>query len=278
MQAKGTLPQRRLARALRRLREEAGLTLEEAAPRLDWSTSKLGRIETAQQSVDVHGVRSMLDLYGVGGERWTEIIDLVRQARKKGWWYAYGLRDQGYVGLESGAVVVHDYQLAYVPGLLQTEDYMRTLFRSSWRRPLDLEIERDVAVRLRRQQRLTEEPALELVALVDEFVLHRPVGGAETMRAQLRHLATAAELPSVCLQVLPASLGAHAGMNGSFTVLGFGEHDEPQVVYVEHTAKALHIEKEPDVAVCTMAFDRLRASALSPSDSIAFIERLAATL
>jgi hypothetical protein len=140
---KGTLQQRQLARPLRQLREEAGFTLEEAAPKLEWSTSKLGRIETAQQGVDVHGVLSMLDLYNVGGAQWTEIIDLVRKARKKGWWHAHGIRDQGYLGLEMDAAVVHDYQLAYVPGLPQTEDYMRTLFRDSRRRPTNAEIDRD---------------------------------------------------------------------------------------------------------------------------------------
>ncbi|MGH4018626.1 MAG: helix-turn-helix domain-containing protein [Pseudonocardiaceae bacterium] len=275
MRNNGTLRQRQLARALRRLREQAGLTLEEAAPELDWSTSKLGRIETGRQGVDVHGVRSMLDLYGVGGDRWTEIVELVRAARQRGWWHAYGIRDQGYIGLETDAAVVHDYQLVYVPGLLQTMDYMRALFRNSRRRPTDAEIDRDVQVRMLRQRRLTEEPALELAAIVDETALRRPVGGVEVMRLQLRHLATQAALPSVCLQVLPASLGVHAGMNGSFTVLGFDEPDEPEVAYVEHTASALHLEKESEVRACMLVFDRLRSEALSPPDSAALVERLA---
>ena len=122
MRIKGTLQQRQLARTLRRLREETGLSLEEAAPKLDWSTSKLSRIETAQQGVDVHGVRSMLDLYNVGGAQWAEIIDLVRETRKRTEWHAYSIGGQGYPKLEMDAIVVHNYQLAYVPGLLQTED------------------------------------------------------------------------------------------------------------------------------------------------------------
>ncbi|MGH3686000.1 MAG: helix-turn-helix domain-containing protein [Pseudonocardiaceae bacterium] len=83
MRIKGTLQQRQLARALRQLREDAGLGLEEAAPKLDWSASKLGQIETAQQGVDVHGVRSMLDLYQVGGARWGEIIELTRRPSRR---------------------------------------------------------------------------------------------------------------------------------------------------------------------------------------------------
>jgi transcriptional regulator with XRE-family HTH domain len=276
---KGTLQQRQLARTLRRLREEAGLSLEEAAPKLDWSTSKLGRIETAQQGVDVHGVRSMLDLYNVGGAEWAEIIDMVREARKKNEWHAYGIGGQGYLNLEMDATVVHNFQLAYVPGLLQTEYYMRALFRHSRRRPTDAEIDRDVQARLFRQRRLTGEPALELVAIVDEYALRRPVGGTETMRAQLRHLlATAADLASVCLQVLPTSLGVHSGLDGSFTVLGFGDPDEPEIAYIEHTASALHLDKEAQVQSCKLVFDRLRSEALSPRDSAALIERLAASL
>jgi hypothetical protein len=202
---RGTLQQRQLARALRRLREEAGLSLEEAAPRLDWSTSKLGRIETAQQGVDVHGVRSMLDLYGVGGAQWTEIIDLTREARKKNEWHVYGISDHGYLRLEIDAAVVHEYQLAYVPGLLQTEDYMRTLFRNSRRRLTDAEIDQDVQARLFRQRRLTEEPALELVTIVDESALRRPVGGVEVLRAQLHHIV--AQAP--CRRCLSRSCRAH---------------------------------------------------------------------
>jgi hypothetical protein len=275
---KGTLPQRQLARALRRLREGAGLTLEEAAPKLDWSSSKLGRIETAEQGVDVHGVRSMLDLYNIGGAQWTEIIEMVREARKKNEWHAYGIGGQGYLRLEMDAAMVYEYQLAYVPGLLQTEDYMRALFRNSSRRPTDAEIDRDVQARLFRQRRLTAEPALELVAIVDESALRRPVGGVEVLRAQLRHIVARAALPSVCLQVLPFSLGAHAGMNGSFIVLGFGDPEEPEIAYVEHTASALHLDKEAGVQACKVIFDRLQTEALSPLGSTTLVELLAARL
>jgi transcriptional regulator with XRE-family HTH domain len=278
MRIKGTLHQRQLARTLRRLREAAGLSLEDAAPRLDWSTSKLGRIETAQQGVDVHGVRSMLDLYNVGGAQWTEIIDLVREARKKNEWHAHRPGGQGYLRLELDAATVHNYQVAYVPGLLQTEDYMRTLFRNSPQRRTDTEIDRDAQARLSRQRRLTEEPALELVAIVDESVLRRPVGGTEIMRAQLHYLVTQAALPSVSFQVLPFSLGVHSGMDGSFTVLAYGDPDEPEIAYIEHTASALHLDKEPEVHAFRLAFDRLRSEALSPHDSVALVERLAADL
>ena len=197
---------RQLGRALRELREAAGLSLEVAAPRLDWSSSKLSRIENGQQGVDVHGVRSMLDLYEVGGERWTELVELTRQTRQKGWWRAYGFGDQGYVPLEAEATVVRDFTLTYVPGLLQTADYAREIFRTELDPHTEEKLTNLVTVRMVRQQRLASaEDPVELVAILDEAVLHRTVGGTEVMRAQLARLVDAAELPTVTLQVLPAA-------------------------------------------------------------------------
>ncbi len=278
MRIRGTLRQRQLARALRRLREEAGLSLEEAAPKLDWSTSKLGRIETAQQGVDVHGVRSMLDLYNAGGPQWTEIIDLTREARKKDEWHAYGIRRQGYVALEADAVVVYDYELGYVPGLLQTAGYARAVFRDGVPHRTEADLDRVVRIRLLRQRRLTEDPPLELVAIVDETVLHRPVGGVEVMRDQLRHLVSQAALPSVCIQVIPVSVSLHQGMSGSFTVVRFADPDEPAIDYMENAVSATHVHKEAEVRGYELVFDRLRSEALSPHDSVALVERLAADL
>jgi DICT domain-containing protein len=152
----GTSVRRRvLARRLRLLREAAGLTLEGAAPELDWSVSKLSRIETAQQAVDVHGVRSMLDLYGAGGEQWTELTALAREANQRGWWRAFGIGDNSYIGFETEAVQVQTFTLAYVPGLLQVPAYSEALFRASPLRRSAADVEREVAVRRIRQERLT---------------------------------------------------------------------------------------------------------------------------
>ncbi len=275
MRRNGTLPQRQLARRLRQLREEAGLTLEEAAPKLDWSTSKLGRIENAQQGVDVHGVRSMLDLYEVGGERWTELVELTRQTRQKGWWRAYGFGDHGYVPLEAEASMVRDFTLTYVPGLLQTADYARALFRTALDPYTEEKLTNLVTVRMVRQRRLASaEDPVELVAILDEAVLHRTVGGTEVMRAQLARLVDAAELPTVTLQVLPRVLGAYPGMSAVFTVLSFGDLGEPDLAYVEHTLGALCLEKEEDVARAILFFDRLRSAALGPAESAALIRRV----
>jgi transcriptional regulator with XRE-family HTH domain len=266
---------RQLGRRLRLLREQAGLTLEEAAPALDWSTSKLSRIENAQQRVDTHGVRSMLDLYGVGGDQWGELIELTRLAWQRGWWRAYGLDDKGYVPLETEASLVRDFTVCYVPGLLQTADYARALFLASLTRRTEEQLENAIAVRMIRQRRLTSaDDPLELVAIIDESVLLRPVGGRPVMATQLERLIEAAALDTVTLQVLPIGVGAHPAMTAVFTLLSFGELNEPDMAYVEHPMGAVHLSKERDVARATLVFDRLRSDALSPVDSVVLIRRV----
>lgn len=265
---------RQVARRLREAREAAGLTLEAAAARLDCSTSKLSRIETADQRVDVHWVRSMMDLYEIAGPDWTELLELTRVSRARGWWRNHGLDDRGYVPLESEASLVRTFDAMYLPGLLQTEDYTRALFRRSTRRRTDAELEREVTVRMIRQQRLTADDPLELVAIVDESALHRPFGGPEVLRAQLLRLAEAAALPTVTFQVLPR--GTTVTVDGAFTVLSFGDLGEPDLVYVEYHQGGSHIDKAELVAASRLAFDRLRSEALSPIDSVELVRRLAA--
>ena len=265
-----------LGRILRELREQAGLSLEVAAPALDWSSSKLSRIENGHQGVDVHGVRSMLDFYDVGGEQWAELIELARAVAKKGWWRAYGLDDKGYVPLEAEATLVRDATAAFVPGLLQTHEYARAVFAAVLRHRGETELDGLIAVRRRRQERLTSaEDPLELIAVVDEAVLRRPIGGPAVMRAQLAYLAEAAVLDTVTLQVLPLRLGAHPGLSAAFTLLTFGGIDVSDMAYVEHPVGAVHISKEDEVAVATLTFDRLRSLALDPDESVALIRRVA---
>ncbi|WP_308282571.1 helix-turn-helix domain-containing protein [Pseudonocardia nigra] len=279
MRSGATVPRRRLARQLRELRESASMTLEEAAPELDWSPSKLSRIENAHQAVDVHAVRSMLDLYDVGGDRWGELIALTREAAQRGWWRQYGLSDQCYVPLEAAAGSVRDFTVTYVPGLLQTADYARALFAASVTPHSPDAVEREVEVRMIRQERLTSATdPLELAAIVDEAVLHRPVGGPAVMRAQLRYLIDAAGLDTVTFQVVPSGVGAHAAMGGAFTVLNFDGLGEPDMAYVEHSMGAVHIEKAQDVARARLVFDRVRSVALSPAESVALVERVAAEM
>jgi transcriptional regulator with XRE-family HTH domain len=264
-----------LGRILRELREQAGLSLEVAAPALDWSSSKLSRIENGRQGVDVHGVRTMMDIYGVSGPQWDELLDITRLASKKGWWRAFGMDDRGYVPLEAGARTVRDATLGFVPGLLQTPAYAREIFLSAVTARTPAEIDRAVAVRSVRRQRLTsDDDPLDLVALVDEAALRRPVGGREVMSEQYASLVAAAELERVELRVLPTRLGARPAMSAGFTILDFDDPGLPDMVYVEHPAGAVHTSKEADVARARLVFDRLLELALDTDESVVLIERM----
>jgi uncharacterized protein DUF5753 len=229
--------------------------------------------------VDVHVVRSMMDLFGVGGERWGEILDLTREANAKGWWRAYGLDDRCYVPLEADATTVREFAVSTLPGLLQTADYARALFRTSLRPRSQATLERDVTVRMIRQERLTSaERPLELLAVIDEGVLRRAPGGSTVMRAQLTHLIEAAGLDTVTVRILPTAVTDHPGYDGAFTLLSFDGLGEPDIGYAEHPMGAVHIEQEETVARVRLVFDRLCSVALSPAASVALIERVVAQM
>jgi transcriptional regulator with XRE-family HTH domain len=264
-----TFRRRRLARRLRQMREQTGWTLEEAARRLDKTRSSLGRIETGQSRADVHLARSMMDLYDHYD---PELLDLVREANRPGWWTKYGIDDRGYISTETEASALVEFSILNIPGLLQTEGYMRALF--SARKVRREQLANDIAARHHRQGRLTDEEfPLELAAIIDEAALRRMVGGVEVMRDQLRHLVQVSELDTVSVQVLPNAAGAHPGMDGAFIILNFPE-DDPPVMYVEYTNGSLQLEKPEEVADARLVFERLRSEALSPGDSVTFIERV----
>jgi hypothetical protein len=273
---KGSVVRRRvLGRELRRLRERAGYTLETAAPRLEFSVSKLNRIEVGLQATDVHSVRSMLDLYQEA-ERWEELLELTRDARARGWWRAYGVGNNTFVDFEVEAVHECDYTVDFVPGLLQTPDYSRAMFVDSAVRRTADQLADDIAVRTIRQRRLTSTTdPITLDAVINEDVLHRPVGGPDVLRKQLWRLAESAELDSVQVRVLPRSVGAHVAMGSGMTILDFGDLGEPNLAYVEHALGSLLLQKDRDVERARLSFDRLRSDALSPEQSLALIRRTA---
>jgi transcriptional regulator with XRE-family HTH domain len=254
------------------MREQAHLTLEDAASRLEKTRSSLHRIEQGQTKADIHLVKSMMDLYDHYD---PDLFDLVRKAALPGWWQAYGLAAHGYVDAESEASRVLEFQLVNVPGLLQIEPYMRAQF-DAWYQPRSHDgLANAVAARLVRRERLSdEENPLHLHAVIDESALRRPVGGREVMCEQLRHLVAMAATPTVLLQVLPLTLGSHTAMNGAFNVLAFPDPAEPDMLYVEYPTGALHIDDQEEVREAKVIFEHLVASALPPAESVGLIERV----
>jgi transcriptional regulator with XRE-family HTH domain len=273
-----TVRRRRLAIELRHLREEAGLTIERVARALECSESKVSRLETAHVTATPRDVRDMLELYGVTGSRRDELVQMAREARQKGWWFKYRdhLADQAsYVGLEVAADSIRIYKPLLVPGLLQTPEYARAVIRALYPGDSPEELGRRLELRMARQPILAEESPPALWAVLDEAALHRLVGGPKVMREQLHHLVEQAQLPNVTLQVLPYTAGAHPALDGPFDILGFDEPGDPDVVHIEGFASQLYLERPEDVRRYSQVFDLLRASALGPDDSAAFITRLA---
>jgi transcriptional regulator with XRE-family HTH domain len=270
-----TVRRRRLAIELRRLREEAKLTIEQVASALECSPSTVSRIETGQVSVRPRNLRDMLELYGVNDDRQDELIQLARQARVKGWWHAHGDVADTFVSLEAAAASIRSYEALLVPGLLQTEEYARVIIRMVLPDLSADAIEKKVKLRMARQSHLLQDDPPELWAVLDEAVVRRPIGGRAIMRDQLHHLVLAAEQPTVTLQVLPFSVGEHTGIGGSFTVVSFPEPDDPQVVYLEQTDSLLYLENAVDIGRYTLAFERLQAAAMDPADSSALLATLA---
>jgi transcriptional regulator with XRE-family HTH domain len=271
-----TVRRRRLASELRRLREAAGLTIDEVGDKLECSASKISRIETGHVGVTPRDVRDMLELYPVDDDQREALVQLAREARKKGWWHAYNEVFTGsFVGLESDAAFLHGFQALLVPGLLQTEEYMRAVIQAIRPDHDEDAIERRVNARLTRQKLLTDLQPPEYWAIMDESVLSRGVGGPEVMRGQLLRLIEIGSLPHVTLQVVPFGAGAHAGMEGPFMILGFPEPADPDVVYVESTISGSYLEEQSDVYRYTLMFDHLRAAALKPADTLLMVREAA---
>jgi hypothetical protein len=237
---------------LRRLRAEAGLSREQAGAAIRASEWKIHRLENGQVGFKERDVVDLLGLYGVGDPREVAaFLVLAREANAPGWWHHFG--DllppwfRAYVDLESAASLIRAYEGQFVPGLLQTEGYVRAVVGGAQLAGGPEEAERRVALRLGRQGLLVGVGAPRLWAVVDEAALRRPVGGRGVMRGQLEWLAQACKWPNVTLQVLPLAAGAHPAMVGAFSVLRFADQELPDVVYVEHLTSALYLSKQEDV-------------------------------
>lgn len=268
-----TVKRRRLAAELRRRRDEARMTIEEVAEHLEWSTAKISRIENARVSVLPRDVKFLLRTYGAedGGDEWEALLMLARESRQKGWWQAYGETVSEmfgtYIGLEANAATLRSYESEFVPGLLQTREYALAVHRAISVTADDNEIEKQVALRIARQSRLTTDDAPKLWAILNEAVIRRTVGGAAVMRAQLKKLVEASRQPNVTVQVVPFSVGAHAGMDGAFMILGFPEPTDPEVIYVNYYSGTIYLEKPQESQRYTLMFDHLRAAALPVGQS-----------
>ncbi len=268
-----------LGSQLRRLREAGGITPDEAGYEIRGSRSKISRIEHGRVGFKERDVEDLLTLYGVTDEQVrASMLALARQANAPGWWAKYNdiLPEwfEPYLGLEMAASLIRSFELQFVHGLFQTEDYARAVTALGYGPASSDESERRVSLRMRRQEVLTSADPPRVWFVIDEAALRRPIGGRQVMRGQLKHLLEAAALPHVTIQVVPFRRGGHAAAGGSFTILRFAAPDLPDVVYIEHLTSALYLDDRRDVDHYMEVMNRLSAEAHTPVATKRFLKEI----
>ncbi len=259
------------------------MTREGAGWEIRASESKISRMELGRVGFKERDVADLLTLYGITDPTEREsLLHLARDANSPGWWHRYGdvlpSWFQAYLGLEAAAALIRTYELQFVPGLLQTEDYARAVVLLGHSRAAAAEIDRRVTLRMRRQEVLHGEDPPQLWAVVDEAALRRPIGGVAVMRQQLSALIEATRLPNVRLQVVPFAAGGHAAAGGAFSILRFGDQELPDVVYIEQLTSALYLDKREDLEFYALAMERLCVEAEPPEHTPELLGRILADL
>jgi transcriptional regulator with XRE-family HTH domain len=265
---------RELGTALRRLRGENGLTVEQVAEQLVWSVRKIRDMEANFRVGRPRDVRDLCEFYGLLDEAERDrLITLAREGRQKDWWQFYALEYSTYVGLEAEALSISSFHLSVIHGLLQTADYARAGHESAVPRLAPDQIEKQIEAKLIRQHILTREDPAHLTAILDEAALYRKVGGRQVMAKQLTNILAMSALPNVVVQVLPYELGAHPALESNFTVLELPSPD-PGVVYVEGLIGSIYLERAEDLKRYRDVFEALRSMALGPEETVRHIARL----
>jgi Domain of unknown function (DUF5753)/Helix-turn-helix domain len=261
-----------LGTQLRRLREAADVTPDQAGYEIRASRSKISRMEHGRMGFKDRDVADLLTLYGISDEQMrVRMLASVRHANAPGWWSKYGdlLPDwfEEYLGLEGAASVIRTFELQFVHGLFQTEAYARAVTLLGHKTAPAEELDRRVSLRLKRQDIFASPEPPQVWSVMDEAVLRRPVGGRVVLRGQLERLAEVASLPQVTIQVAPFGGGGHAAAGGSFTILRFAEPELPDVVYLEQLTSALYLDGREDVDHYREVMNELSTQALTPDCS-----------
>jgi len=260
-----------LGAQLRRLREAKRITLEEAGNVIRASHSKMSRLESGRVAFKDRDIVDLFIYYGVTDQAQIQALrGIATRANSRGWWHDYSdilpSWFEEYISLEEAAIQVSGYEVQFVPGLLQTEEYARAVTLLAYSNPK--EISRRVSLRMARQARLSGPEPVRLGLVLDEATLSRPIGGPSVMRAQLRHLIEMSQRPNVTIQILPFKAGGHAAAGGPFSVLHFAESDLSDIVFLEQLSTAQYLEKPNMVGKYLAVMESLRLEAAPPADSI----------
>jgi len=260
-----------LGAQLRRLRENADISRADAGYLIRASDSKVSRLELGRVAFKERDVADLLTMYGVTDpDERNAFLEMVRQANLPGWWRRYNDVTpswfQDYIGLEESAARIQTYELQFVPGLLQLEPYARAVLTRGRPQYAPPDTERRISMRMKRQKLITGVNPPKLWAIIDESVLHRPVGGRAVLREQIEHLLEMSRMPHITIQVVPMHLSGYAA-EGAFTILRFGEAELPDVVYVEHIGGAVYLDSPEEIELFARTLDRLAIDAETPDRS-----------
>lgn len=270
---------RQLGAALRQLRKDAGAKREDAATWLEITVQTLSKVELGRQAIKGPNVRLLCQFYDTDASTRDTLLRLAKEANQRGWWAAY--RDtvpewfRQFVSFEGDASELWNYESEFVPGLVQTTEYVKAITRASRPNVTEEELARSVELRRQRQEQLDGEQPPHLHLYLNEAVVRRTVGSPGVMREQLDYLVTASKLDHVSLRVVPFSAGAYAAMAGSFVMMQFPEEDDPAFAYLENDRGALYQEDPGDIARYTVIVDQLAETALTETDTRTMLEEAA---
>lgn len=258
-----------LGAQLRRLRETAGVTRDDAGYHIRASGSKISRMELGRVSFKERDVTDLLEFYGVHDPAEREkLVQLTREANATPWYQKFQdvVPDwfHVFVGLEEAAQLIRVYEVQFVPGLLQTEEYARAVIVQGAPGLDPDEVERRVALRMGRQKLLRRENPPRYWVIIDEAALRRPMGGRDVHVGQIERLIDLVGEPNITIQVMPFRYGGHAAEGGAFTIMRFPETDLPDVVYMEYLTGAHYIDKPEEVERYAAVMERLSVAGTSP--------------
>lgn len=275
-----SVQRRRLRAELKRARQEGGLTQERVASEMDWSLSKIIRVESGASGVSDNDLKALLRLYRVTDPGHVDrLVALAQAARERSWWSVY--RDVAPSSLlqlieyESVAAAVRQFETEFIPGILQTEDYARAVIQDYYdERPGAERLRALVELRIRRAELFDGDNAPWFQFMLDEAVVHRLVGGPSLMRRQLSRLIELAEKPNIGIEIIPFSAGLHPGMKGPFEIIEFADPSESDTVFLENPRGDIVIVDPEEALSYREAFERLGKTSLGPRDSLTRLARI----
>ena len=272
---------RRLRAELKKARQVSGLTQDQVAGEMDWSLSKIIRIESASSGISANDLKALLQLYGVKDPGQVDsLVALARAARERSWWSAYrDVAPQPLLQLteyESAAQVIRQFETMFIPGILQTEDYARAVIDNYYEEGLSSnQLRALVELRTRRQDVIDVENPPSFHFILDEAAIHRLVVGSSVMRRQLRRLIEVADKPNITLEFIPFSAGLHLGMKGPFEIIEFADPSESDIVYLESPRGDIFSADPEETLRYREVFEELGRSSLHPRDSVARLAAIA---